>query len=44
VEEAAVSSEAEEYKTLVRRFLEELAKGNLDVIDELLCPGSSTAA
>jgi predicted ester cyclase len=38
VEEAAVSSEAEEYKTLVRRFLEELAKGNLDVIDELLSP------
>jgi predicted ester cyclase len=33
-----VSSEVEEYKTLVRRFLEELAKGNLDVIDELLSP------
>ena len=33
-----MSSEAEEYKTLVRRFLEELAKGNLDVIDELAAP------
>jgi predicted ester cyclase len=33
-----VSSEVEEYKTLVRRFLEELAKGNLDVIDELAAP------
>jgi predicted ester cyclase len=33
-----VSSEAEEYKILVRSFLEELAKGNLDVIDELLSP------
>jgi serine phosphatase RsbU (regulator of sigma subunit)/predicted ester cyclase len=28
----------EENKALVRRFLEELAKGNLDVIDELLSP------
>src|SRR5215211_4910287 len=36
-EEAAVSS-AEENKVIVRRFLEELAKGNLDVIDELLSP------
>src|SRR5215211_8745576 len=36
-EEAAVSS-AEENKVIVRRFLEELAKGNLDVIDELLAP------
>jgi predicted ester cyclase len=36
-EEAAVSS-AEENKALVRRFLEELAKGNLDLIDELLSP------
>jgi predicted ester cyclase len=36
-EEAAVSS-AEENKILVRRFLEELAKGNLDLIDELLSP------
>jgi serine phosphatase RsbU (regulator of sigma subunit)/predicted ester cyclase len=32
-------SEAEENnKALVRRFLEELAKGNLDVIDELVAP------
>jgi serine phosphatase RsbU (regulator of sigma subunit)/ketosteroid isomerase-like protein len=32
-------SEAEENKALVRRFLEEhMAKGNLDVIDELLSP------
>ena len=29
---------AEENKALVRRFSEELAKGNLDVIDELLSP------
>src|SRR5215212_6191581 len=36
-EEAAVSS-AEENKVIVRRYLEELAKGNLDVIDELLSP------
>jgi hypothetical protein len=35
----AVSSEAEENKALVRRFLEEhMAKGNLDVIDELVAP------
>src|SRR5215212_1882887 len=34
-----VSSEAEETnKALARRFLEELVKGNLDVIDELLAP------
>jgi predicted ester cyclase len=33
-----VSSEAEENKALVRRFVEELDKGNLDVIDELLAP------
>jgi steroid delta-isomerase-like uncharacterized protein len=33
-----VSSEAEENKAIVRRFLEELVKGNLDVIDELLTP------
>jgi predicted ester cyclase len=33
-----VSSEAEENKAIVRRFLEELAKGNLDVIDEVLSP------
>jgi predicted ester cyclase len=38
-EEAAVSSEAEEKnKALVRRFLEEQAKGNIDIIDELLAP------
>jgi serine phosphatase RsbU (regulator of sigma subunit)/predicted ester cyclase len=33
-----VVSEAERNKAIVRRFLEELAKGNLDVIDELLAP------
>jgi predicted ester cyclase len=38
-EEAAVSSEEEKNKALVRRFLEEaLAKRNFDVIDELLSP------
>jgi predicted ester cyclase len=38
-ERAAVSSEAEENKAIVRRFLEEtMAKGNLDVIDELAAP------
>jgi predicted ester cyclase len=38
-EEVTVSSEAEENKALVRRFLEEhMVKGNLDVIDELLSP------
>jgi steroid delta-isomerase-like uncharacterized protein len=31
-------SSAEENKAIVRRFLEELVKGNLDVIDELLSP------
>jgi len=31
-------SSTEENKALVRRFLEELARGNLDVIDELLSP------
>jgi ketosteroid isomerase-like protein len=31
-------SSAEEDKAIVRRFLEELNKGNLDVIDELLSP------
>jgi predicted ester cyclase len=36
-EEAVMSSRAEEKnKAIVRRFLEELARGNLDVIDELL--------
>jgi hypothetical protein len=39
-EEEAVVSSTEEYKAIVRRFLEELAKGNLDVIDELLSPNS----
>jgi predicted ester cyclase len=38
-EEAAVSSEAEENKAIARSFLEEtMAKGNHDVIDELLSP------
>src|SRR5215211_4538859 len=38
-EGAAVSSEAEENKAIVRRFLEETkTKGNLDVIDELAAP------
>ena len=36
-EEGAMSS-AEENKALVRYFLEETAKGNLDVIDELVAP------
>ena len=31
-------SSAEENKAIVRRFLEELVKGNLDIIDELLVP------
>jgi predicted ester cyclase len=33
-----VSPEAEENKAIVRRFIEEWTKGNLDVIDELLAP------
>jgi predicted ester cyclase len=33
-----VPLEAEENKAIVRRFLKELAKGNLDVIDELAAP------
>ena len=33
-----MSSETEENKAIVRCFLEELVKGNLDVIDELLVP------
>jgi ketosteroid isomerase-like protein len=37
VEESAVSS-AEKNKAIVRRFEEELARGNLDVIAELLAP------
>jgi len=32
-------SSAEENKAIVRRFLEELVKGNFDVIDELLAEG-----
>jgi hypothetical protein len=45
VEEKAFVSEAQENnKVLVRRFLEEQAKGNFDVIDELLSPTSSTLA
>ena len=36
-EVTAVSS-AEENKAIVRRFLEEVVKGNLDAIDELLAP------
>jgi serine phosphatase RsbU (regulator of sigma subunit) len=36
--EAAVSSEAEKNKAIARRFAEELARGNLGVIDELLSP------
>jgi len=37
-EEAAVSSEDEENKVLVRRFLEAQSKGDLNMIDELLDP------
>ncbi len=33
-----LSSKAEENKAIVRRFKEEMARGNLDVIDELLSP------
>ena len=33
-----MSSETEKNKAIVRRFLKELAKGNLDVIDELAAP------
>jgi predicted ester cyclase len=36
--QGGTSMSAEENKTLVRRFLEETAKGNLDVIDELVAP------
>jgi hypothetical protein len=36
-EEAPVSAEKKN-KALVRRFLEEVSKGNLNVIDELLAP------
>jgi hypothetical protein len=37
-EEAAAMSSAEENKALVRYFLAETAKGNLDVIDEVVAP------
>jgi serine phosphatase RsbU (regulator of sigma subunit)/predicted ester cyclase len=37
-EEEAVVSSAEENKVIVRRFLEETAKENFDVIDELVVP------
>jgi predicted ester cyclase len=37
-EEAAVSSETQENKAIVRRFEEEVTRGNLDIIDELLSP------
>ena len=33
-----MSSEADQNKTIARRFAEELARGNLDVIDELAAP------
>ena len=33
-----MSSETEENKAIVRYFLEETAKGNFDVIDEVLAP------
>jgi hypothetical protein len=36
--EHTVSSEAEENKTLVRRLLEAHAKGDLDVLEEMLAP------
>ena len=42
-EERSVSVE-EENKAIARHFEEELSKGNLDIIDELLSPTSSTAA
>lgn len=37
-ENAAVSSEAEDNKALVRHFLGELAKENYAIVDELLSP------
>src|SRR5829696_6125671 len=37
-EEEAVSEAQQKNKTLVRRFLEETAKGDYDIIDELLAP------
>jgi hypothetical protein len=40
-EEAAVSSE-EENKALVRRFMEARVNGDLDAVDEMLAPTSST--
>jgi ketosteroid isomerase-like protein len=37
-EEAAVPSEAEENKVIVRRFLEATARGDLDAMDEMMAP------
>lgn len=37
-DEAAMPSETEKNKAIVCRFVEELARGNLDVIDELAAP------
>ena len=37
-EEAAVLSKAEKNKAIVGRFVEQLVKGNLGVMDELLVP------
>jgi hypothetical protein len=37
-EEGTVPSKAEENKAIVGRFVEELAKGNLGVIEEQLAP------
>jgi SnoaL-like domain len=37
-EEAAVPSEAEENKVIVRRFLEATARGDLDAMDEMIAP------
>jgi serine phosphatase RsbU (regulator of sigma subunit)/predicted ester cyclase len=37
-EQAAVSSEADQNKALVRRFYEAQAKGDLDTVEELLAP------
>jgi ketosteroid isomerase-like protein len=39
-----VSSEAEENKVIVRRFLEATARGDLAAMDEMIAPISSTAA
>jgi steroid delta-isomerase-like uncharacterized protein len=37
-EEAAVPSEAQENKVIVRRFLEATARGDLDAMDEMIAP------